>query len=157
MRKVAALLLAVLGGVGASPTPAPTSPPMASITIVAPKATLHLQVARTESEREMGLMYRAALPVHTGMLFVFPHDAPIEFWMKNTLIPLDMIFIAADGRVRSIAANVPATKRNTPDAAIPRRDGEAEYVIELPANEAASDGITPGLPLPIKVPPEPLQ
>lgn len=151
--------LVMVGLLGASPapsltpTPLQTSPSLAAIHVIAPKATLRLEVARTESERETGLMYRTKLPAHTGMLFVFAQDAQVDFWMKDTLIPLDMIFIASDGRVRSIATNVPATTPQTPDAKIPRRGGRAEYVIELPASEAARDGITVNTNLAIQLPP----
>jgi uncharacterized membrane protein (UPF0127 family) len=84
------------------------------------------------------------LPKHAGMVFVFEQDAPITFWMKNTLVPLDMVFVAADGTVRSVAANVPVVPESTADDAIPRRSGTAKFVIELPAGEAAIDGIVTG-------------
>jgi uncharacterized protein len=113
-----------------------------TIQVRAPRATLTLQVAKTEAEREFGLMNVTKLPPHTGMLFVFDQDAPVEFWMKDTLVPLDMVFLGPEGMVRTVAANVPATSPKTPDAQIPRRDGKAKYVIELPAGEADQDGIT---------------
>ena len=113
-----------------------------TMSVHAPKATLTLQVARTEDQREQGLMNVTNLPAHTGMLFVFDADQEVEFWMKNTLVPLDMVFLGPDGTVRSVAANVPATNAQTPDAEIPRRSSKARYVIELPAGEAEKDGIT---------------
>jgi uncharacterized membrane protein (UPF0127 family) len=137
---IAALILAVL-----------TTPPpqhLTSITVDAPRAVLHLQVARTESERELGLMSVTELPPHTGMLFVFDRDAEREFWMKDTLVPLDMVFLGARGRVRAVFPNVPVVPLNTPDDRIPRRDADAKYVIELPAGEAAQDGIVDGVRLP---------
>jgi len=132
-------LLAVLLAVA---TPAPQHLP--TILVQAPAATLTLQIARTELERETGLMSVNALPAHTGMVFVFDRDAPVEFWMKDTLVPLDMIFVAPDGTVRSVAADVPVVPEDTPDDAIPRRGGTAKYVIELPAGEARFDGIVTG-------------
>jgi hypothetical protein len=129
----------------ASPLPAPQT--LHAISIAAPKATLQLQVAATEEQRERGLMSVTRLPAHTGMLFVFDTDAPIEFWMKDTLVPLDMVFVAADGTVRSVYANVPVVPLSTVDAKIPRRGGTAKYVIELPAGEAADDGIVAGTKL----------
>ena len=119
-----------------------------AVTVHAPKAALTLQVAKTESQRELGLMNVTSLPRHTGMVFVFDQDAQVEFWMKNTLVPLDMVFVGADGRVRAVAPNVPSTKPDTPDEKIPRRSGTAKYVLELPAGEAAKDGITSGVALP---------
>jgi uncharacterized membrane protein/uncharacterized membrane protein (UPF0127 family) len=131
-------------------TPAPQHLP--TVTVHAPKATLTLQVATTEDERETGLMSVTHLPAHTGMVFVFDQDAPVMFWMKDTLVPLDMVFVAADGTVRSVAANVPVVSESTPDDQIPRRPGTAKYVIELPAGEAQKDGVVAGTQLPELVP-----
>jgi uncharacterized membrane protein (UPF0127 family) len=117
------------------------------VTVHAPRAVLCVQVARTEAERERGLMGRRVIPPHTGMLFVFPADEPVTFWMKDTLVPLDMIFVAADGRVRSIIGDVHTVAPGTPDDAIPLEHGRARYVIELPAGEARADGIEPGVVL----------
>lgn len=118
--------------------------------IQAPAATLTLEIATNESTRSRGLMDRTGLSPHTGMLFVFPREGPVTFWMKNTLIPLDMIFVGEKGTVIAVAANVPSTTHETPDEKIPRRSAKAKYVIELPANEAAKDGIKPGVTLPIQ-------
>jgi uncharacterized protein len=119
-----------------------------TISVRAPKATLVLQVASTDDQRERGLMSVRKMPQHTGMLFVFDNDVPQGFWMKDTLVPLDMVFIAADGRVRRVFADVPVVPLDTPDDQIPRREAQAKYVIELPAGEAAADGITQGTQLP---------
>ena len=134
-----ALVLAVLV---AQATPAPQHLP--AIVVHAPQATLTLQVAKTEDERETGLMSVTNLPAHTGMVFVFDQDQPVTFWMKDTLVPLDMVFVAADGTVRGVAANVPVVPETTPDDTIPRRSGTAKFVIELPAGDAVLDGITSG-------------
>jgi uncharacterized membrane protein (UPF0127 family) len=85
------------------------------------------------------------LPRHAGMLFIFERDAPVAFWMKDTLIPLDMVFVGADGRVRKVYPNVPVVPRALPDSQIPLEQGTAKYVIELPANEAAQDGLVEGV------------
>src|SRR5581483_4296092 len=115
--------------------------PRSIITVQAPKATLRLEIANTEPEREQGLMNRTHLAPHTGMLFVFSVDQPVDFWMKNTLISLDMVFVGPDGRVREVTANVPTIPASLPDDQIPLEPGTAKYVIELPAGEAAGDGI----------------
>lgn len=117
---------------------------LAVVVVHAPKADLHLEVAQTDAQREHGLMNRTSLPPHTGMIFVFPHDGDVAFWMKDTLIPLDMVFVAGDGTVRLIDSNVPTVPVNTPDGNIPLEKGTAEYVIELPAGEALRDGIVAG-------------
>jgi hypothetical protein len=128
-----------------------TTPPapqhLPTIAVHAPRATLTLQVAKTQEQRERGLMNVTKMSPRTGMVFVFGKDAPVEFWMKNTVVPVDMVFVGADGTVRSVAANVPATKADTPDDQIPRRYANAKYVIELPAGEAEKDGITGGVRL----------
>jgi uncharacterized membrane protein (UPF0127 family) len=128
-----------------SPQPVPTPQTLPAIWLSAPHAKLRIQVARTEPQRERGLMGVRKLPAHTGMLFVFDTDAPIEFWMKNTRVPLDMVFIGKDGFVRTVFANVPVVPVDTPDNQIPRRDGIAKYVLELPAGEAARDGFWYGV------------
>jgi len=119
----------------------PAKQRLPTIVVHAPKATLRLQVAKTESERELGLMSVTKLPAHTGMVFVFDRDAEIEFWMKDTLVSLDMVFLGADCVVRRVYSNVPVVPLDTPDDKIPRRDGVAKYVVELPANEAPEDNI----------------
>lgn len=122
--------------------PAPQSLP---VTVVhAPKAALHLQVARTGPQRERGLMSVRHLAPHTGMLFVFDTDAPVAFWMKDTLISLDMVFVSRDGTVRKVFARVPVVRLRLRDDAIPLEQGRAKYVIELPAGEAAADGLRAG-------------
>ena len=94
-------------------------------------------------------MYRTSLAPHTGMLFVFDADQQVAFWMKNTLVPLDMAFVAADGTVRKVFANVAPAPPSARDEDIPRESAAAKFVIELPAGEAARDGIVPGVKLTI--------
>lgn len=146
-----AAMLALSVPLRAAAAQAPCSPqPVrgAPVDVIAPQATLHLRVADDPATREYGLMCVLALAVHTGMIFVFPGgDLPQEFWMKNTLIPLDMVWVRADGRVTTVAADVPATTVDTPDEAIPRRSGVGTFVIELAAGEAARDGIKAGAKL----------
>ncbi|MGA8795876.1 MAG: DUF192 domain-containing protein [Candidatus Cybelea sp.] len=120
---------------------------LATIVVHAPKADLTLETARTEPAREQGLMDRAVLAPHTGMLFVFERDEHVDFWMKDTLVPLDMIFIAGDGTVRRVFSNVPVVAPTLPDEQIPREGAPAKYVIELPAAEASADGIVEGVKL----------
>lgn len=121
-----------------------------TVVVHAPKAELTLEVARTAAQREHGLMNRTELAPHTGMIFVFERDEFVNFWMKNTLLPLDMIFIAADGKVRRVYANVPVLHPQPSDTQIPLEGAQAKYVIELGAGEAAKDGIVDGIKLDVR-------
>ncbi len=125
------------------------APPMPVVVVHAPNADLHLEVAVTSAQQERGLMGRTAIAPHAGMLFVFDTDERVEFWMKNTLVPLDMIFVGADGKVRTVFRNVATAPPALPDADIPREGATAKYVIELGANEADRDGIRAGVRLAI--------
>jgi hypothetical protein len=115
------------------------SGPVARIQAAGGTVEVALEVADTPEVRQRGLMYRSALPEGRGMLFVFDADADHDFWMKNTLIPLDMLFIAADGRVVGIHAN--ATPLST--AAI-RVGRPSRYVLEVPGGYAGRHGIAVG-------------
>jgi uncharacterized protein len=125
------------------------------VAVRAPAATLELRVADTITKREYGLMCVRSLPVHTGMIFVYRDgDNMRSYWMKNTLIPLDMIWVLKNGRVDTVHANVPSTTVDTPDDKIPTRTGIGSYVIELGGGEAAKAGIKPGAVLDVSaVPP----
>ena len=98
-----------------------------------------VEVVDTPATRELGLMYRTHLDPDKGMLFDFDDPEPVSFWMKNTLIPLDMIFITDDGRVANVAANaIPG------DLTPIYSDGAVTGVLEIPGGEAAKLGIKPG-------------
>jgi uncharacterized membrane protein (UPF0127 family) len=101
--------------------------------------TFSVELAKTRPELDRGLMYRRSLPAGRGMLFDFGSVQPIAMWMKNTYVPLDMIFIGADGRVRRIAANA----RPHSTRIIPGGDG-VRYVLEVRAGTARKLGIAPG-------------
>ncbi|HET6632117.1 MAG TPA: DUF192 domain-containing protein [Rhodanobacteraceae bacterium] len=95
---------------------------------------LTVEVAADNASREHGLMGRTALEHGHGMLFVFPDDAPRWFWMKNTLIPLDILFFGSDARLVSMQLNVPpCTSDPCPSYA---SNADAKYVVELPAGAA---------------------
>ena len=82
---------------------------VASGSVVFPDGTrVRVEVADTEATRQRGLMFRDTLAPNEGMLFVFDASGFYPFWMKNTLIPLDILWLEADGRVVSIAASVRA-------------------------------------------------
>jgi uncharacterized membrane protein (UPF0127 family) len=122
-------------------------PPLPTIRAGGASVPLVLAVAADEGSRELGLMCVTRLRPHAGMIFVFSAFAVQEFWMKNTLVPLDMVWVAPDGTVTSVASHVPASTRETPDDAVARRRGEGMYVIELAGGEAAADGVVVGVKL----------
>jgi hypothetical protein len=98
-----------------------------------------LEIALTPEAQQRGLMYRSSLADDHGMLFVFAAEADHSFWMKNTLIPLDMLFIAADGRIAGIHANA------TPLSTVPITVGQpSRYVLEVPGGYTQRRGIASG-------------
>ena len=89
-------------------------------------------------------MFVKQLPENEGMLFVFQQDEDQAFWMKNTLIDLDMVFIGSDKRVTSVAEQVPHSYTYTPDDEVAYALGYGQYVLELAAKTAAKHGVTEG-------------
>jgi len=114
-----------------------------AVTIVSPTgkalATVEVELARTRTQREVGLMFRKQLGADQGMLFVFAQPQPQAFWMHNTLIPLDMLFVGADRRILGIVAN--ATPMS--DRSLSVR-GETLYVLEVNGGFCARHAITAG-------------
>lgn len=100
---------------------------------------LEVEVMRTDKDRERGLMFRKYLPKDRGMLFDFPREEPVLFWMKNTYIPLDMLFIDHTGRVISIKHNAePLSETVIPSG------GPTSGVLEINGGEADALGIKTG-------------
>ncbi|WP_296599749.1 DUF192 domain-containing protein [Phenylobacterium sp.] len=98
-----------------------------------------VEIADSDMEREYGLMCRKSLAADRGMLFLFSRSSPQMFWMRNTLIPLDIIYIGENGRVVSISRNVqPLDESGAPSA------GPAKFVLELAGGRAAQIGLLPG-------------
>jgi len=98
-----------------------------------------VEMATTEEEKTTGLMYRKELADGKGMLFDFSPEQQVSMWMKNTYIPLDMIFIRADGRILRIAENTePLSTKIIPSG------GLAKGVLEVIAGTAQKYGIQPG-------------
>ena len=105
-----------------------------TITIILPdNFKVKAELALTKAEAEKGLMHRENLPENAGMLFVFNEETPHYFWMKNTFVNLDMIFIGKDQIVNQAWENVPRSYAYTPDNQVAVRGGMAKYVLELPA------------------------
>jgi uncharacterized membrane protein (UPF0127 family) len=113
----------------------------APLDVVTARGIFHftVEIADTDRTRERGLMFRKSLAPDRGMLFDFRTPRMVAFWMKNTLIPLDMLFIGPDGRIVSIARNA-APMSETP---IPS-GGETLGVLELDGGRAAEIGAAPG-------------
>jgi uncharacterized membrane protein (UPF0127 family) len=99
----------------------------------------HVWIADTEPRREQGLMHVKRLKAAGGMLFVFPSAQAQSFWMKNTLIPLDLLFIASDGRIIRIAANAKPMSEATIDSM-----GVVREVLEIAGGTAERLAITAG-------------
>ena len=110
--------------------------------VVARSGAVHdfqVEVADTAQERQIGLMFRRILPPDHGMLFDYRHSRRVSMWMKNTLIPLDMLFIEADGTIESIRERaVPHSLESIPS------EGRVQGVLELPGGTVERLGITPG-------------
>jgi uncharacterized membrane protein (UPF0127 family) len=101
--------------------------------------TFAVEMAVTPEDQANGLMFRRELPEGQGMLFDFQREQPATFWMKNTYISLDMIFIRADGRILRIAENtVPLSEALVPSG------GPVRAVLEVVAGTAKKLGIAPG-------------
>ena len=98
-----------------------------------------VEVVTTPETRAQGLMFRKAMPTNAGMLFIYPGEQAVSFWMKNTLIPLDMLFLKADGSIARIAHNaVPLDETPIPSNAA------VKAVLEVNGGTAATLGIKEG-------------
>jgi len=99
----------------------------------------NIEVATTDQERALGLMFRRSLPEHSGMLFLYERPQPAAMWMKNTFIPLDIIFIAPGGTVHRIETHTePFSTRSI------HSGGDVVGVLELNAGQAARIGLKLG-------------
>ena len=118
-------------------TPGPVEP--LEITTARGPIRLQVEVADDEAERAQGLMWRGSMPADRGMIFSFPRAEPQAFWMQNTYIPLDIIYIGDDGRIVSIAKNTqPLSEAPIPSGA------PARGVLEINAGLSDRLGISPG-------------
>lgn len=103
------------------------------------KHRFRVEVARTERQRAFGMMYRTSMAVDRGMLFLFSPPQPVSFWMRNTLLPLDMLFIRADGRIANI---IESAEPETLD--LRQSDGPVAAVLEVRGGLARQLGIAAG-------------
>ena len=107
-----------------------------------PEVRVRVELARTGQEHGRGLMFREYLDADAGMLFLYPAEDIRRFWMRNTLIPLDMIFISAALRVVGIVENAEPQTETLRQVAQP-----SQYVLEVNGGYAAAHGITAGTPV----------
>ena len=150
------LLPACTQAAAPNPTPAPATAapaavhPTSGLPVIVLKAapvggaphTFRVEVARSEAEQSRGLMFRTQMGADEGM--IFPYDPPhtVSFWMKNTVIPLDIVFIGTDRRVLNIAANaVPYSEQGLWSS------GPVSAVLELNGGRAQQLGIVAGTPI----------
>lgn len=131
------LALLVIMAAGAYAQDYPTS-----LTIETSDGTTHtfeVELALTPAEQAQGLMFRTELADNAGMLFVFPEPRRASFWMRNTLIPLDMLFVRENGRIANILEMVPMEND------LPRRSiGKVRAVLELAGGRSEALGIKAG-------------
>jgi uncharacterized membrane protein (UPF0127 family) len=98
-----------------------------------------VEIVTTPDGRERGLMFRKSLAANAGMLFIYPDEKPVSFWMKNTLIPLDMLFLKADGSIAHIAHNAVPMDETPIDSGAP-----VKAVLEVKGGTAEGLGIKEG-------------
>jgi uncharacterized protein len=113
--------------------------PMVVVPAAGREVTFRVELARTPQEHERGLMYRSHLDPDAGMLFLFERPSPLTFWMKNTLIPLDMLFLDGDHKIVGIVENAEPQTLTSRKVAAP-----AQYVLEIGGGLSARLGIRPG-------------
>lgn len=133
MKRISSLLFVfLLAGCAQVPPVTQTTLPKADVTLTSPKGdhvTVTAELARTEAEREQGLMYRTSLPHGSGMLFVFTEAQVLNFWMKNTKIPLDVLYFDSDGMFVSLQHMDPCTADPCPSYT---SGSPASFALEVP-------------------------
>jgi uncharacterized protein len=125
-----------------STQPRPRGEPEVVLQTRAGEQRVKVEIARSDPERQRGLMFRQSLDPGRGMIFLFERPEPLKFWMKNTYIPLDMIFIGADMRVVYVEENAePLTLQSRGP------DEDSQFVLEVPGGWARVHGVERGVPV----------
>jgi uncharacterized membrane protein (UPF0127 family) len=127
---------------GGTPAPEAAVPEVVLRPQGRPEVRVKVELARTPEEHMRGLMYREKMEPDRGMLFIFPEEKQQGFWMKNTYIPLDIMFIKSNKTVLGTAENcepLSIVTRSVP--------GDSQFVLEVVGGFAAAHGIGPGTPV----------
>ena len=133
------VVLVALFGCAVSPPPAPLPISTVVIDTALGPAKFRVEIAADEASRDYGLMNRKSMPANDGMLFDFHDPSQVTFWMKDTILPLDMLFIRADGTIANIKANA------IPFSLVPIPAAEpVRAVLEINGGRAKALGIEPG-------------
>lgn len=119
-------------------------PPTETVKVDIKGKTYHLEVAKTIPQKMQGLMNRNYLCPDCGMIFISPIDTPQNFWMKNTFIPLDMVFVNLKGEVVNIITAEAEAKDENGSYKFFQSSSPATYVIELNAGDASKLGLVSG-------------
>ncbi|MEQ1918543.1 MAG: DUF192 domain-containing protein [Elusimicrobiota bacterium] len=98
---------------------------------------IQIDLVDTPMSREVGLMCVTKMPRTYGMLFVFPQDMQLGFWMKNTLVPLDIIWVGPDKKITTIHEKLRESTVDTPDDKVATASGQGQFVLELASGEAS--------------------
>ena len=145
----ACLLMALAGGAGAcGAAPGSSHPVVTPAETTGPRAVLpsgavyRLELATIPEDQAQGLMYRENLPDRSGMLFVFPESATHHFWMKNTMIPLDIVWLDDAGKVVFVSARTPPCKADPCPTYGP--DTPVRRVLEIAGGMAEKEGLKMG-------------
>lgn len=136
---LAALAVAILAALAIAPGARAQALEDLAVLSGGKRHVFQVEVADTDAERAQGLMYRRSLPAERGMLFDFKVTQPVSMWMRNTYLPLDMLFIRADGTIARIAADTEPLSERTISSGEP-----VLAVLELNAGTARRLGIRPG-------------
>jgi uncharacterized membrane protein (UPF0127 family) len=147
-----ALSLAMTSSIAAEPAAAPAAAPACKPQIIMKRTPLQFpdgksisaNVVDTPKSREVGMMCLTKLKSDYGMLFVFPSEMDLNFWMKDTLVSIDIVWIGADKRVTVVHDHMKKSTVDTPDSQVAVAAGRGQYVLELPAGAAGKHHLKPG-------------
>jgi len=133
-----ALVFGCAGGTTSAQDVSKPNPTLKAVTLVSGGVKVDVELARTQLEQNRGLMFRKSLADGKGMLFVFPADQKMSFWMKNTSIPLSLAYILSDGTIVQILDLVPFSEEPRPS------ERSIRYALEVPQGWFSKVGLKVG-------------